>query len=189
MSLSHFISASSTRPRQQSGFSLLEVLVALLVISISLLGVAGMQAISISNTGESGFRSIAATQASSMSAEMATNWEYWQPKGGPAPPAVTVNGSTVTLAGTAQTVVTCTYANSTNCTPQQMAIYDLSQWGQQLQQILPGGTGAITCTYISTLVSCQIQVTWVEKNLAQNQSSGAAANGGSTYHLQMLVQP
>jgi type IV pilus assembly protein PilV len=175
------------RLREQSGFSLLEVLVALLVISISLLGVAGMQAISIGNTGESGFRSIAATQAASIASAMSTNEQYWQ-NGSAAPGLIAVSGSSVSIAGSTQTVLNCKYygSSATPCAPKDLAAYDLSQWGQQLKAALPGGTGSITCTFwVTSLTICKVEVDWLEKNQAQN----GAATGGSAYHLDMMVQP
>jgi type IV pilus assembly protein PilV len=177
------------RLRGQSGFSLLEVLVALLVISISLLGVAGMQAISIGNTGESGFRSIAATQAASIASAMSTNEQYWQTFQAPAPGNATVSGANVSIGGAAQTIKNCKSYGSTPvaCLPPDLANYDLSVWGQQLKAALPGGTGKVTCNmWVNSLTICQVEVDWLEKNQAQN---GAATTSGTTYHLDMMVQP
>lgn len=181
---------SGLRPKdgvssRECGFSLLEVLVALLVISISLLGVAGMQALSISNTGESGFRSIAATQAASLAAAMSANEGFWQV--GVAPGPFTISGGTVNGVA-ASTFLNCSsYGTSpTACSPSNMATYDMSQWGTQLASALPSGAAVVTCNF-ATLDICQIQVTWVEKNLAQNQSLATA--GGSSYHLDVMVQP
>jgi type IV pilus assembly protein PilV len=176
------------RWRGQSGFSLLEVLVALLVISISLLGVAGMQAISIGNTGESGYRSIAATQAASIASAMSTNEQYWQTFQ-TAPGNATVSGSAVSIGGSSQTVKNCTSYGTTPvaCSPSDLANYDLSTWGQQLQAALPGGTGKVTCNlWVNSLTICQVEVDWLEKNQAQN---GATVIGGTAYHLDMMVQP
>jgi type IV pilus assembly protein PilV len=48
--------------KQQTGFSLVEVLVALLIISIGLLGIAAMQSLALRNTGSSMERSQAVIQ-------------------------------------------------------------------------------------------------------------------------------
>lgn len=171
------------------GYSLLEVLVALLVISVSLLGVAGMQAISISNTGVAAFRSVAAMKASSLSASMSANEAYWQGAG--VATATTVNGSTITSTD-ANITGSPTCASST-CTAASMATYDLKTWGGELQSSLPGGTGKVNCTVTGTspnaVNTCQIIVYWVEKNVAQNQSSGASATAGTQYDFEMVIQP
>ena len=187
MSLKNSASIATGKSRHAAGFSLLEVLVALFVISISLLGVAGMQAVSISNTGVSGYRSIAATQANSMAAAMSANEGYWQP--GTTTGNISVNGATVTVAGASVTVPTCTsWGGGQTCTAQQLAYYDLSQWGSQLQTALPNGVATVNCVF-SGLNICQIQVSWIEKNQAQNQSQSASSTGYSSYHLDMMVQP
>ncbi len=52
----------SKSTRHQSGFSLVEVLVALLIVSIGLLGIAAMQSLALRNTGSSMERSQAVIQ-------------------------------------------------------------------------------------------------------------------------------
>lgn len=174
--------------RGTDGFSLIEVLVALVIISLSLLGVAGMQAISIANTGESGYRGIAATQAASMAATMSVNQEYWQTSA--VPPVATVTGGVVKFAGVTQTVTNCTSANSGGpCSATQMAVYDLALWGAQLNTALPSATGTITCAFSAEEI-CTIVVQWYEKNMVQNQQSGTSLAATSTSaDLTLMVQP
>jgi type IV pilus assembly protein PilV len=180
------------------GFSLLEVLVALLVISFGLLGIAGMQALSISNTSVAGFRSIAALQAASMAAAMSANEMYWQPNiplGSTVATATatTVSGSTVSSSDSSLngSSAVCTYAGSGSCTPAAMAAYDLQKWGATLASVLPNGTGAINCVQATATKSatCQIVVYWVEKSLVQNQVAGASATAGNKYDFEMMVEP
>ena len=59
------------------GFSLIEVLVALVVVSIGLLGIAKMQAIAYSSTGVASKRSLAAIEAASLASSMHANRAYW----------------------------------------------------------------------------------------------------------------
>ncbi|MFI4941411.1 MAG: type IV pilus modification protein PilV [Burkholderiales bacterium] len=179
------------------GFSLLEVLVALLVIAFGLLGIAGMQALSISNTSVAGFRSIAALQASSMAAAMSANEMYWQPNiamgsSVATATATTVSGSTVSSSDASlnSSSAVCTYAAG-SCSPAAMAAYDLQQWGAALANALPNGTGAVNCVQATatTTASCKIVVYWVEKSLVQNQATGASATAGNQYDFEMMVEP
>ncbi|MBV8666847.1 MAG: type IV pilus modification protein PilV [Burkholderiaceae bacterium] len=173
------------RIRHARGFSLLEVLVALLVISFGLLGVAGMQALSINNTSVAGYRSIAAMEAASLASAMSANEKYWT-KGSVAP-TVTVVGST--LGGGTLTTTGSNCATST-CGSTTMAEYDLQQWGTALANVLPNGTGTVNCNYtVGYPVTCQIIVNWTEKSLAQNQVSGVSATAGNTYDFEMVTQP
>ena len=66
-----------TPPHHEAGFTLVEVLIALLISSIGLLGLAGMQALALASTQVSSVRSLVALQASSLAAAMHSNQAYW----------------------------------------------------------------------------------------------------------------
>jgi type IV pilus assembly protein PilV len=72
------------------GFSLVEVMVAVVVICVGLLGIAKMQALALSNSNTSRLRSLAAIEAAGLAAAMHSNREYWAGSTGAAPPA-TIN--------------------------------------------------------------------------------------------------
>jgi prepilin-type N-terminal cleavage/methylation domain-containing protein len=55
------------------GFSLIEVMVALIIIAVGMLGIAKMQALALSTTESSGVRSLVAIEAASLAATMHTN--------------------------------------------------------------------------------------------------------------------
>ena len=178
----------NSMPRQ-AGFTLLEVLIALLVISIGLLGIAGMQALAINNTSVARVQSLAALQAASLASAMHANEAYWT-IGSLA--ATDVNGTVLTDATLNGQATDCSNAV---CTPVQMAGWDLKQWGGQLQQMLPGGTGRITCTtVVGTPIICTIRVIWQERNVALNAAIGTEAGELATGTAQqqtysMVVQP
>jgi type IV pilus assembly protein PilV len=163
---------------QSAGFTLLEVLVALLVISIGLLGMAGVQALSINNTNTARMRGIAAIKVESLAAAMHANTAYWQNVSG------TVTQSTVPTAGT---------CGSSACTASQVAGYDVAQWSSDLtssQLALPSASGTFSCTSSTTApVSCTISVSWQEKTLAPALTSITASNILSSASYQMVVQP
>src|ERR1700722_11762631 len=79
------------------GFSLIEVMIAVLVVSLGLLGVAKLEAVSYSSTTVANKRSLAAFEAASLAATMHVNRGYWTNTD----PA----GANITLQGTAFTVV------------------------------------------------------------------------------------
>ena len=94
------------------GFSLIEVMVAVVVICIGLLGIAKMQAMALSNTNMSRQRSLAAIEAASFASAMHSNRQYWAAfatnfsvtiKGSPA--VVTVVGDPALQAPTAADLV------------------------------------------------------------------------------------
>jgi type IV pilus assembly protein PilV len=77
------------------GFSLVEVLVSIVVISIGLLGVAKIQALALSSTGTGRMRAMAAFAAASLAATMHADRQYWA--GVPADPAVVINVTSATI--------------------------------------------------------------------------------------------
>lgn len=163
-----------------AGFTLLEVLVALLVISIGLLGMAGVQALSINNTNTARMRGIAAIKAESLAAAMHANTAYWQNVSG------TVSQSTVLALNTGS-------CGSSTCTASQVAGYDAAQWSSELsssQMALPSASGTFSCTSSTTApVSCTISVSWQEKTMAPALTSTTASSAFATASYQMVVQP
>ena len=167
----------------QAGFSLIEVMVALVVCSIGLLGLAKMESLSLASEDVSGMRTIAAMQASSLAAMMHADRGYWGSSSVTASAIVTggalttngltaysVSDATLNYGGTA-----CTTAGATSCTPSQMAAYDLYNWGVGLQVLLPGYQATITCTPAVTAapVTCTITITWAENAVAANAQQTA----------------
>jgi len=180
------------------GFSLIEVLVALLVISVGLLGIAKMQALALANTNGGRLRALASIEAASLASSLQSNPNYW----GTLTSAVNVTitsasgSATITSTDTTQNgTVTCPASTTTNstsmsncigtldctsagaaapCTAKKMAAYDLQQWAGRLQGILgPTASASIACN--STVVpqsppsvSCLITVNWAEENVNSN---------------------
>lgn len=184
--------------RHTHGFTLLEVLVALLVVALGLLGVAKMEALAISNTQIASSRSLISLQASSMAAAMQGNRIYWAsvvPATAPsgtvalAPPATfSVTGTTVTD-GTGvlnQSVTTCIGTNATTavCTPAQLAAYDLQTWAQNMNALFPSYSANFVCSNTAAgstaPVSCTITITWNEKYVALNRTTASAAGAAQT---------
>ncbi|MGA2189596.1 MAG: type IV pilus modification protein PilV [Steroidobacteraceae bacterium] len=186
-------------PARQAGFSLVEVLVALVVCSVGLLGLAKMESLALSSEDVSGTRTIAALQASSLAAMMHADRGYWSST--LATVSAVVTGGALTTNGlTAYSVsdptlayggVPCTTSGATSCTPIQMAAYDLNNWGNGLQILLPGYIATIICTPTVTAapVTCTITITWIENAVAANsqQQANIGALARPTYTLN--VQP
>lgn len=156
--------------RRARGFSLMEVLVALIVLSVGLLGIAKMQGLALSSTTVASARSLAAIEASSLADAMHANRVYWA-SNAPTAAAVTVSGNAVSGGPTAGT---CTAA----CTASQLAGYDLQQWATALNALLPNDSATITCNG-TTPVSCTIQISWYEKTVAINAQEQAQVSNTS----------
>jgi type IV pilus assembly protein PilV len=160
--------------RQDAGFSLIEVLVALVIVSVGLLGIAKMQALAYSSTGVASKRSLAAIQASSLASSMGANRAYWA--AGLAPATITVNGTAIASSDPALSTPTdCT--GGVQCTPSQVAGYDLQTWALELKPLLFNDQVTITCTQgVVVPVNCIVTMTWTENAVALNTQEAAAAN-------------
>lgn len=112
---------------KQSGFTLLEVLVAMLVLTIGLLGLAGLMASSMRNNLSASHR----TQATWMAADIIDRMR--------ANRASAIAGTYATALGTP---VACTVAAPTGTVPVQ----DIAAWKSQLGCVLPTGDGSIAVT-------------------------------------------
>ena len=199
-----------TRQRQR-GFSLVEVLVALIVTSIGLLGIAKLQAVSYASTGTSSIRSLAAIEASSMVAAIRANRTYWSTAPTPltvsvsagasgGPPTVTSSDSALAGSFVCQSGVSPTNAP---CTPSELAAVDVHNWATSLQgglvgatttiQGLPDFTASITCPTPATgPVTCAVMVKWQEHTVgvdSQSRNAVSTVYGGGVTNFTLLVVP
>lgn len=164
--------------RPDHGFTLLEALIALLVLTIGLLGAAGMLVTSVRNSHNSYLRSQASFLVDSLLERMRAN-----------PVGIGLGNYNATLNGGSSSV-TC----AGGCTPTQVAAYDLFVTDQQLAQHLPGGQIQVACNVaggapLSSVGippvngSCQITVQWSE------QRDVDAAGAPAAQVFQIVVQP
>jgi type IV pilus assembly protein PilV len=190
MKLQHDI-ATHERLRA-AGFSLVEVMVALIVISVGLLGIAKMQALALSSTGTSRMRSLMALEAASLASTMRADRAYWS--------AEAISPLTVKIGAGAVTSTNDTSLQAANpcpCTSPQIAMNDLQEWAVELNSVGPSATSVVTCTPPAAAippalptapVSCQITVSWTESLVASNtqqalQEQQAAPPPKTTYTI------
>jgi type IV pilus assembly protein PilV len=181
--------ACSVAPRSNRGVTLVETLVALVVISIGLLGIAKMQALAIVSTRISSMRSLIAIEASSMASAIHANRAYWT-TAGPANLQVSLTsgsgGGTITSSTDSALQASSTNCQSAQCVGAPMAEYDLKQWGGSLYNVMPTSTASVACS--GTQTACTITVNWTESYTGANSATQYANNTpGQTFT--MVVQP
>lgn len=110
---------------KQSGVTLLEVLIAILVLSFGLLGMLGLITNGLKITGSSNYRSIAAQKLTEMADMINANPALITAY---APPTSTLTGNCLTTAG---------------CTTAQLPNMDYRLWLENISTILPSGTGKV----------------------------------------------
>lgn len=137
--------------RRVHGFTLVEVLVALLVLAIGLLGLAALQTMGVKFNQESYLRSQATMIAYDIVDRIRAN----------------PTGKTAGYYDTVSATATYTAPNclgAVNCTPANIATYDLANWKARIAASLPDGTGAIATNGTRRTIT----ITWREKDLGMN---------------------
>ncbi len=155
----------------QQGFSMLEVLIAVLVFSLGMVGLAGLLIYSIQSNHVAYLRTQATYLAHNMADRMAAN------------PAAVWDGDYGTPAASTQFPVAASTADcAAGCTPDELAAVDMAQWSTQLTTFLPKVTGAIACSQAGIPIppstgpdgqvqfrppyggTCTMRLTWNEAN-------------------------
>ncbi len=154
--------ASPRLASSQSGFSMLEVLVTLVVLSTGLLGVANLQVEALRGNQGAYLASVAAQQAQDMAERMNAN-----------PAGVAANRYDNLDAGIPGAQADCQNAN---CTPTSLALFDHNRWNTANQALLPGGAGQVR--EISDGIFL-IGVRWRDRQLA-NASGWQAGTEAAT---------
>jgi type IV pilus assembly protein PilV len=128
---------------RDGGFTLVEVLIALIILSVGMLGIAGLYVHSMQAGRTSLFRHHAVTLAGDVGDRIRAN-----PRAGPA----------YALAGANNNCVD----GGVDCTPGQMAANDIFLWDQQAADTLPNGT--VTVTYDNSVLppEYEIRIDWSE---------------------------
>ncbi len=118
---------ASFKRKSEQGFTLIEVMIAVLVLSIGLLGLAGLQVTALQNNQGAFMRSQATALAYDLADRMRAN----------------VLG---TISGNYNPANAGTNANcgtTTGCSPQAMAENDLQDWNTSIATYLPMGEGFV----------------------------------------------
>lgn len=142
-------------PRQQAahvtqrGFSLIEVLVALIIMSVGMLGIASLYVQSMQAGRTSLFRHNAVTLAGDVADRIRAN-----PTAAAAYEGGAANNNCI--------------AAGTNCSAPQMAEQDILIWEQQARDTLPNGDVVITIDAALVPPTYRIAITWDEPGQAQN---------------------
>ena len=130
-------------PRRIGGFTLIEVLIALIILSVGMLGIAGLYVHSMQAGRTSMLRHNAVTLAGDIADRIRAN---------------PIAGATYALAGANNNCV----GLNIDCTPAQMASHDVLLWNQQAAATMPNGAVAVVFNNGVFPPTYQITVSWTE---------------------------
>lgn len=142
------LNLTNTKIKNCYGFSLLEVMIAMVIFSIGLLGLAGLMAQSTRFTNSAQYRTQATYLAYDILDRMRANPS--QAKN----PTLNYNNS---YGNTALGTSTC---YNTTCSLAELATADLDQWLYAVQNTLPDGDGQVTLPNPGTNVVFVIYIKW-----------------------------
>lgn len=153
---------------RSGGTSLLEVMIALVVLTTGFIGLAGLQSIALTNNHSAYLRSQAVIQAHDMSDRMYANvigvqaGNYNAISGiSNSPPACLTSAAPDTSA-----------LDAVNCTPAQIAQFDGWEWNSQNANVLPSGQGTVSGPNGSGVYT--ITITWLEQETDGTDSKSFA---------------
>ena len=147
------------RMAQNQGFSLVEVLVALLVLSIGLLGLAALQTTSLQYNTGSYLRTQATFMAYDIIDRMRANIS-----------AVADSDGNGYDQPTSSNVTASTNCDITTCTSAQLALYDVKRWYDRAVATLPNATTTPPTIQINSTNMVTITIRWMERDLSMSQT-------------------
>ena len=122
--------------RAQSGFSLIEVLISIIILSIGMLGAVGMQAAAMQSNKETRNQSVAASFARELADKMRGNHRVAIKSAAADNPYLIAE--TLTLTGTATFVAPTENCFTTACSSAvAVASWDMADWKNRVQNALP----------------------------------------------------
>lgn len=167
-----------TRCNKSLGFTLLEVMVAMVIFSVGMLGLAGIQGTALQNNNTAYMRTIAMQLSYNMSDLLRANTDF--------DGDVTTTFDTIgTAIGSAPGKNCIADDQTTACTPTELANFEIYHWKKSLEKELPSGRGKVT----KTGDVFEIIIMWDEarSGVTGENCSGVSTTDLKCYSIQIQV--
>lgn len=160
--------SSVDRLRWQQGASLLEVLIAMLIMSFGLLALGGLSAASLKYSKISQFQTIGSQLASEYGDRIRGNVEGFRNE---------KYNITTSYSGSSNAVSIPACATPALCLPAEIAAIDIAEWTNALKRRLPAG-GAYVTQDTTDKLSADIWIMWAEPDMKFDTSDLSATETG-----------
>lgn len=158
---------SGRKPLKDDGFSLIEVLITIMIVSFGLLGMAALIVSGARSNNIAHYRSIASKQTEDIADRMRANL------------AGVSAGAYNALAASIPSSNDCV---TNTCSATQLAAYDHAQWNTANSRLLPSGTGTVNGNVATGYV---ITLMWIEKEM--NGQSDSACPGATPVNTRCFL--
>jgi type IV pilus assembly protein PilV len=152
----------------QSGLSMVEIMVSIIIMAVGLLGLAGLQMNAMKYQKSSSQRSEASDAAYDLSERMRANAAfrdtYLSPNNTYATGAVPITASDAS----------CGLVSS--CTGATIAQNDLNNWYRTVQRRLVGGSGSLVTVPGATIPTYDVTLMWIEQGFTSTDASCPAGS-------------
>lgn len=162
------INPTAARSQTQNGFSLVEVLVALMVLSIGLLGLAALQTTSMKFNTDSYFRTQATYFVYDIIDRMRANSNSVVSGGTYDVPDSTAASSIYSTYKSCK-ASSCACSGASICNATQLATHDLGRWYERMETVLPGASISPATISIDAARKAIVTINWIERDLNKNQ--------------------
>ncbi len=154
--------------KRQLGFSLIEVLIAMVIAAFGLLGLAGMQSRSLSMQIDSETRRIASGLIDQLRERVAANQEGYAT-------ALAVGYSQTFNPGAPVLVPACANTNTCSNASTEVPLMQVGIWMLDVQRQLPGAAAVIGPTTAGSANSMTVTIGWIEPNATVVAADNACA--------------
>ena len=154
----------SSRAPKQHGFTMLEILVTLFLLTMWLLASAGVQSSSLQYTKAAQFR----TQAVYLATELAERMQ--------ANKTSAVAGTYVHSGGSGTSPKNCVTAT---CLPDELAAFDVAEWDGRVTAVLPNATVSVTTAGAANPITYTILISWTDRRTDRTYSAGGTSESFS----------
>lgn len=164
------------RHRDVRGTSLLEVLIAIVIMSFGLLAMGGLAAASIQYAKMAQFQTVAVQLANDLADRMRANSDGFANVTGLCTTDCYNKIGVYSSATTAITVPTCA---STNCSYKEQAAIDLAEWRNTLRTSLPGGDAYVVRDTVNK-PAVDIWIMWIDPSLKSGTDTSLITSGSAS---------